>query len=111
MSRADGRQDETQGLKEYPKMMYHVAKEPTIADSPDEEARLLSGGWETRPVAFSEEALLDAKIAETEALLAGLKKKRRDLAASASAPSSPSAATRDASAPRGPCDAPKRRLP
>lgn len=68
-------------MEEYPRMMYHVAKEPAIVEGADEEARLLSEGWATGPVAFSDQAVLDAKIAETKALLGTLTRKRRDLLA------------------------------
>jgi hypothetical protein len=69
----------TDGYREFPKMMYHVVKPARIVTGREEMEQALAEGWAESQVRFSEAAVLDAKIAETEAMLKELKKKRKEL--------------------------------
>lgn len=53
--------------QEYPKMMYHVVLEPKEVKNEEEELALIDAGWEKSPVAFSEEKVIDTKIAQNKA--------------------------------------------
>ncbi len=69
----------TDGYREFPKMMYHVVKPARIVTSREEMEQALAEGWAESQVRFSEAAVLDAKIAEMEAMLKELKKKKKEL--------------------------------
>ncbi len=58
-------------------MVYHVVKPAMIVANREEMERALAEGWVENQVRFSEAAVLDAKIAETEAMLKELKKKKQ----------------------------------
>lgn len=63
----------------YPTMVYHPVFAEKIANSEEEFREYLKKGWSEHPVTTDNKAILEAKIAETEAILEELQEKLQTL--------------------------------